>query len=107
MQVTPGSGRCSADSKINHFFPLAQWMRIGGLGGDWGFAVWGFALWSSSCCSFSSSLVFGQIEPTASRPGLATFFTFILIKLSAKLAEIPDPGSGQVIPSLGSLAKGP
>ena len=93
MQVTPGSGRCSADSKINHFFPLAQWMRIGGLGGDWGFAVWGFALWSSSCCSFSSSLVFGQIEPTASshpdeaRPGLATFFALILIKLSAKLAE--------------------
>ena len=39
---------CSADSKINHFFPLAQWMRVGGLGGDWGFAVWGFALWSSS-----------------------------------------------------------
>ena len=73
-------------------------MRVGGLGGDWG-----FALWSSSCCSFSSSLVFGQIEPTASRPGLATFFTFILIKLSAKLAEIPDPGSGQVIPSLGTL----
>ena len=127
---------CSADSKINHFFPLAQWMRIGGLGGDWGFALWGFALWSflhfhfitSLCCcieavlnslilfqlpfiyktywsfalwsssswSFSSSLVFGQIEPTASRPGLATFFTFILIKLSAKLAP---PGSGQVIPS--------
>ena len=51
----------------------------------------------------------GQIEPTASshpdeaRPGLATFFTFILIKLSAKLAEIPNPGSGQVIPSLGTL----
>ena len=99
---------CSADSKINHFFPLAQWMRIGGLGGDWGFALWGFALWSflhfhfitslyccieavlnslivcqlpfisktywsfalwsSSSWSFSSSLVFGQIEPTASPP---------------------------------------
>ena len=97
-----------ADSKINHFFPLAQWMRIGGLGGDWGFALWGFALWSflhfhfitslyccieavlnslivcqlpfisktywsfalwsSSSWSFSSSLVFGQIEPTASPP---------------------------------------
>ena len=38
--------RVSADSKTNHFFPLAQWMRIGGLGGDWGFALWGFALWS-------------------------------------------------------------
>ena len=128
---------CSADSKINHFFPLAQWMRIGGLGGDWGFALWGFALWSflhfhfitslyccieavlnslivchlpfiyktywsfalwsSSSWSFSSSLVFGQIEPTASshpdeaRPGLTTFFGLILIKLSAKLAKSSIP----------------
>ena len=58
---------CSADSKINHFFPLAQWILVGGLGGIGALPFFFF---------FG-----GQIEPTA------TFFPPILIKLSAKLAE--------------------
>ena len=70
------------------------WLVGGGIGATWPFGP-------LPCCSFSSSLVFGQIEPTASshpdeaRPGLATFFALILIKLSAKLAEssIPDLAS--------------
>ena len=80
------------------------------VGGDWGY----LALWSSTLLQIEHTVSSHQDEmrwkrfstpPRSSeaRPGLATFFTFILIKLSAKLAEIPDPGSGQVIPSLGTL----
>ena len=61
-----------------------------------------------------------MLNPSLEKSGDLPLFTLILIKLSAKLAEssipdlvalrygpaatIPDPGSGQVIPSLGSLA---
>ena len=75
-------------------------MRIGGLGGDWGY----LALWSSTLLQIEHTVSSHQDEmrwkrfstpPRSSeaRPGLATFFTFILIKLLAKLAEIPTPAS--------------
>ena len=48
---------CSADSKINHFFPLAQWMRIGGLGGGLGLCPLGLCPLVLSSFSLHNLLV--------------------------------------------------
>ena len=59
--------------EINCFFPLAQWMRVGGLGGDWGY----LALWSSTLLQIEHTVSSHQDEMRWKRPrNILYFYTY-------------------------------